>query len=893
MSELALRLIAENKKTKAKTLDLGNCGLTEVPEEVGELVWLEELYIGSRLTRYSLQRKNLKHNTIQFLPNDIVKLKKLKILDCSYLKLISNFSLIEELVNLKELNIDYTAISDLKPIKKLNKLKRLDLRDTKVSDLFYIGNLLNITHLLLKGTNVIDLKSIENLINLEYLDIRRTKVTKLPSFEKLNKIKRLSLDSTLISDLYPIIPLLKLIPLKIDGGQNGIILSPFQWNNRLLNPPLEIVKQGNAAILQYFAAREKQGTEILTEAKIVLVGAGESGKTTLIQKLLNPEHPVPNQDDKRTEGVKITQYPIRKGQPDALTAHIWDFGGQELYHSTHQFFLTPDTLYLLLNDNRKNDTDFYYWLNILALRAGDDCPILTIFNAKDNAPRQIVPDETLFQHFPGLLREAIDVDFADKDLRRFIVLKERIEQHFAALPALGKPFPAYWVKVREALTLRTEEHITWRQFRDLCRDEQIETEAEMRTIAQTLHNLGILLWFPEVFGLDDLLVLQPQWCIDAVYKALDTKEVSENFGQFTEAELHLIWRDDRYRSQCNRLLKLMQHFDLCYPLEGSQGAYIAPQLLDLHPNPDPTFSAKGGITHRYEYEFMPAGLLTRFIARMSRHIHAPYIWRTGVTLHWEDSTIAEVTENQYGKVITIRVAGPERKRRLSEMRQTLESIHSGFRGLKYTEKVACNCPDCVNDANATTFSLKELEDFAKHGEEMTCHSNRRKKVPAQSILDGIEYHDTPRIFISYACEDKHYKDEFMTMLAPLTKKGDWKVWHEEYLLAGDVFNTVVLKQFSEANVIILLLTAKFFSSDDKWDIEMSRAIERHKQGNALVIGVVVSPCMWEETPFRMVQMLPRDGVTVDSVGNRDAVWKEVVVKVKEAIAAREKRGKGY
>jgi hypothetical protein len=30
MSELALRLIAENKKTKAKSLDLGNCGLTEV-----------------------------------------------------------------------------------------------------------------------------------------------------------------------------------------------------------------------------------------------------------------------------------------------------------------------------------------------------------------------------------------------------------------------------------------------------------------------------------------------------------------------------------------------------------------------------------------------------------------------------------------------------------------------------------------------------------------------------------------------------------------------------------------------------------------------------------------------------------------------------------------------
>ncbi len=38
MSELALRLIEENKKTRAPFLDLGNCGLTEVPTEIGELV---------------------------------------------------------------------------------------------------------------------------------------------------------------------------------------------------------------------------------------------------------------------------------------------------------------------------------------------------------------------------------------------------------------------------------------------------------------------------------------------------------------------------------------------------------------------------------------------------------------------------------------------------------------------------------------------------------------------------------------------------------------------------------------------------------------------------------------------------------------------------------------
>src|SRR4051812_26969798 len=48
MSELALQLIAENKRTKATFLDLGNCGLeNELPEELFECVWLEGLNLSS------------------------------------------------------------------------------------------------------------------------------------------------------------------------------------------------------------------------------------------------------------------------------------------------------------------------------------------------------------------------------------------------------------------------------------------------------------------------------------------------------------------------------------------------------------------------------------------------------------------------------------------------------------------------------------------------------------------------------------------------------------------------------------------------------------------------------------------------------------------------------
>ena len=55
-SERAKNLIAENKRTKAKFLWLGKCGLTSVPEEVGELIWLESLSLGDSYSKWDGQQ---------------------------------------------------------------------------------------------------------------------------------------------------------------------------------------------------------------------------------------------------------------------------------------------------------------------------------------------------------------------------------------------------------------------------------------------------------------------------------------------------------------------------------------------------------------------------------------------------------------------------------------------------------------------------------------------------------------------------------------------------------------------------------------------------------------------------------------------------------------------
>lgn len=672
-------------------------------------------------------------------------------------------------------------------------------------------------------------------------------------------------------------------------GKKGIFIENFV---DIKDPPFVVLNQGIDAVNRYFQEKDKQGTEKLYEAKIVIVGAGESGKTTLIRKLQDPNHPVPNAEDKRTEGIRVTAYPFQGITKDGIKdiqAHIWDFGGQELYHTTHQLFLTPDTLYILLNDNRKNDTDFYYWLNIVTIRAGENNPILMVFNAKDNAARQIVPGEEIYSTFPNLIKEGIDVNFADTDLADIHKMKQTIEEYFTCLDVLGKTFPAYWVKVREKLTMVSEEYISWEKFAEICEENGIKDVSQMQLLAITLHNLGVLLYFPKVFGLGNLVILKSQWCIDAIYSALDTKEIIRSGGRFNEHALAEKWAGKRFAGNHLQLLKIMQHFDLCYKIDGT-AHYIAPQLLPILENRLKQKRSDWEIVFHFDYTFMPAGFITRLIARMSLFIKTPYVWRNGVTLEWENETIAEIIEHQLTQKIEIKIKGHERKRRLLDIRKCLYDLQSDFRGLKFKESVACNCNNCVKGGEVTTFELNELEDDAEHNDYVTCRNGTRKKIAAKDILEGISYDDFPRILISYSHRNENFKDEFRTMIAPMESENKWKVWDDRWLLPGDNWNKEIIKHLNEANVIVLMLTADFFISDFINDIELARAIQRHESGDALIIGIVVSDCMWEETPLSKIQILPKDGVPIDRHTHRNEVWKIVANKIKESILVSQGKG---
>ncbi|MFZ2898970.1 MAG: leucine-rich repeat domain-containing protein [Saprospiraceae bacterium] len=179
MSELALQIIAGNKKTKGKTLDLGNCGLTELPEEVLDCIWLEELILSGQWIEYYLtpinfevgiSRNGGKENRINYLPSSFSSLKLLKkvIIDHNN---ISDLSPISDLQNLCFLCCGSNQITDLSPIAKLTKLRTLQCGSNQISDLSSISQLIQVEHLNFYSNQISDLSPISRLTNLKDFSI--------------------------------------------------------------------------------------------------------------------------------------------------------------------------------------------------------------------------------------------------------------------------------------------------------------------------------------------------------------------------------------------------------------------------------------------------------------------------------------------------------------------------------------------------------------------------------------------------------------------------------------------------------------------------------------------------------------------------------------------------
>lgn len=143
--------------------------------------------------------------------------------------------------------------------------------------------------------------------------------------------------------------------------------------------------------------------------------------------------------------------------------------------------------------------------------------------------------------------------------------------------------------------------------------------------------------------------------------------------------------------------------------------------------------------------------------------------------------------------------------------------------------------------------------------------------------------ETLEVFFSYAREDEALRNELATHLSLMKRQKIIKMWHDRDLAAGTEWEPELLAHLDAARVILLLISNNFLTSDYSYDIELERAMERHKRGEARVIPIILKPCDWHDAPFGGLQALPRNAKPVTTWDNQDEAFLDVAKGIRKAV----------
>ncbi|MDQ1352697.1 MAG: internalin [Acidobacteriota bacterium] len=739
--------IRELKRLTKLYLDSNNisdispiAGLTELSHLFLSSNHISDISPFKKLTQ--LIQVNLGRNQLSDI-SPIKKLRKLKALDlrCNQLS-DRDISPIKELKQLTDLDLSNNKLSNIFPLKELKQLTNLDLGNNNLSDISLLKDLNNLTHLCLSSNKISDISSIKELKHLTRLFLKNNRLSDISPIKELKNLTSLDLRNNKITHLF-----VELTHLNTDmeywsyKADGNMLLS----DNPLESPPIEIAVQGKLAIINYFKEIEESPVRLL-ESKLLIVGAGAVGKTTLMQKLKDNNFKVVKEEEATTHGINIEPWKLHCNFQTAESAdvniHFWDFGGQEIYHSTHQFFLTKRSLYLLVWEARSDeDKDFDYWFNVIKLLS-DNSPVIVVMNKLDIRQKNL--DEASFrERFKNIVNFFRVSCVTGEGIKE---LTEQIRKSLSRMPHLNDLLPTRWKDIRDQLYEKSEErdYISLKEYLDLCQSFELKEE-QAKFLSDYLHDLGVILHFREDKVLEDTVILNPEWATEAVYRLIDIREINENKGRFEFDKLKDYWDGNKFpRSIHNELIRLMEKFDLCFNLQETD-EYIIPELLppERPPIHFDDYNNADNLRFEFHYNFMPAGIISRFICRIYYLIKNNHFWQNDVELK-VDSAVALVTSERFNKKIKISISGynMDQLQLLGIIRKEFLYIHKKLNLRKddrdYWEMIPCNCSTCIKSSSPHLFKHDVLQRYSEKGISLIRCDESLEEVPIEQLLKGFE-----------------------------------------------------------------------------------------------------------------------------------------------------------
>ena len=586
-----------------------------------------------------------------------------------------------------------------------------------------IGNLKNITRLYISGDwsgrwEISDIRCLENLTGLQNLDLRNNNLKEISKF-----ISQLGMEINME-----------------DSIEKGLCL----YGNPIESPPMEILKQGKDTVLRHFDRIEKEGKDYIYEAKLILVGEGNSGKTSLQIRLLDERGKLPAKDE-RTRGIDVVNYEFEKGK----VAHIWDFGGQDVYYPVHRFFITENSVFVLLASTREHHHNFDYWLPTI-YQFGGESPIVigqTCHNGLSIPWNNLGTylSNPCFKIVNPVAEPYYKINLPDNNTG-LSSIRQCIISQIEKLPHFGKGVAKSWLPVRNILLEKSKliPCISFPEFVQLCRDSNSEGFADKQNIVdccQFFNDIGVVLWYPKDDELCDWVILNPKWAMNAVYYLLDDKNIQENNGAIYPDDFKRLWKDTFYEEKHKMLKQMLKTFKIAFPTRQSNGKnYIIPAKLKSMPSEKKWTLEEESLRLEYKFEFMPTGIINQLSAELNGYIQDNEIWNNGVNFAFNDNqTQSQIIEDTYNRILTITSKGIDARGMNVLIMHSLENIIKSYKGVKAEIYVTCICDTCRQSDRPTTFCYDNLVKWSKRNPATVTCNNGQKELDILNLLYRVGF----------------------------------------------------------------------------------------------------------------------------------------------------------
>lgn len=614
-------------------------------------------------------------------------------------------------------------ITTLPPeIGQLSCLKRLLIWHCKLETLPpEIGDLKNLRWL---GLAINRLESVPDEIGrlqqLENLFLAQNRLQQLPpGIGQLSKLRLLNVANNELKDLpVELLRLERLEQLYLKG-------------NPELSIPPEILKQNSEPkqILTYYFENvsTRSRTRPLHEVKMLIVGQGSVGKTSLVRRLVDNTF---NIAEDKTPGINIRRW-NRQIDDKEIAINVWDFGGQEIMHTTHQFFLSERSLYLLVIDARQGEVEgrIHYWLNIIE-SFGHKSPVIIVVNKID--AHYLALDEwglrARYGNIKGFVRTSCLTKEGLQDLSSLI------DDSLRDMAYIDDPLAESWFEVKKRLETMPDDYISYTQYEHICRNAGVPSEQSQQTLIHYLHELGIALNFRHRDqSLEETFILNPTWVTQGIYAIINSTSLARNGGVLQQNGLDDILDSRRYpRRKHKFILEMMRQFELCFRFVDTDDLYLVPDLLpkntlvtrwDLHDS----------LLFDYRYRVLPSSVFSRLLVRVNHLVDRDCCWRTGAVLK-DARNKALVVVDQAEEKISIAVAGTPTTRRdfLSLIRAQLDAIHASIEGLRVTQHVP------IPGKPHWSIPYGDLLDFEAKEKQSIKVSGVDEWFPVKWLLDNID-----------------------------------------------------------------------------------------------------------------------------------------------------------